>query len=158
MQNRSRSRSQRRNRSRSRSQRRNRSRTISRSHHRSRSRSLRRKRHGGSGAANPSTYSSAATYALASAGDANTQFKNVFVEPTAHRGNGLVGLEGQWVGGRRRRRRSRSKSISRTKSRSRTRSRSRKQKGGFWNQVISNALTPLALLTAQQTYPRKKRN
>ena len=143
------------NRRRSRSMTRSRSRSRSRSQHRSRSRSMRRQRHGGSGAASPSSYSSAPTYALSSAGDGNTQFKNVFVEPTAHRGNGLVGLQGQWVGGRRRKR---SRSRSRTRSRARTRTRSRTQKGGFWNQVISNALTPLTLLTAQQTFRKKRRN
>jgi hypothetical protein len=128
---------------------------------------MRRQRYGGAGAASPSSFSDASSYALATAGNGNMQFKNVFVEPTAHRGNGLVGLQGQWVGGRRRRRRrsitkkrskSRSRSMARTRSRQGGRTRSRKQKGGFWNQIISQALTPLALLTAQQTFRRKRKN
>lgn len=98
---------------------------------------------GGMHSASPSTYSSAATYALATAGDTNTQYNNVFdISKSNQPGNALVGLQGQTVGGRR-------------KSRRQSRSRSRSQKGGFWG-VINKALVPLGLLTMQQTYRRKK--
>ena len=108
---------------------------------------------GGMNSASPSTYSSAATYALATAGDANTQYNNVFdIGKNNHHGNGLVGLQGQTVGGRRR---SRSRSRSRSQSRGQSRSRSRSQKGGFWG-VINNALAPFSLLAMQQTFRRKK--
>ncbi len=101
---------------------------------------------GGMNSASPSTYSSAATYALATAGDANTQYNNVFeIGKNNHHGNGLVGLQGQTVGGRRR-----------SRSRSRSKSKSRSQKGGFLSSLINNALAPFSLLAMQQTFRRKK--
>ena len=100
---------------------------------------------GGTNYANPATYSSAATYALATAGNANTQYNNVFeIGKNNHHGNGLVGLQGQTVGGRRNR------------SMSKSKSKKRKQKGGFWGGLISTAITPFALLAMQQTFRRKK--
>jgi len=104
---------------------------------------------GGMNSASPDTYSSAATYALATAGDTNTQYNNVFdISRSNQPGNALVGLQGQTVGGRR-------KSRSQSKSRSRRRRRSRSQKGGLWG-VINKALVPFGLLAMQQTYRRKK--
>ena len=110
-------------------------------------RNSKRTRTGGINAANPASYSSAATYALASAGNSDTQYNNVFdIGKNNQQGNGLVGLQGQTVGGRRKR----------SSSRSRSRSRSRSQKGGFWGGLISNALAPFSLLAMQQSFRRKK--
>jgi hypothetical protein len=102
-----------------------------------------RTRKGGTGSASPSSYSSAASYALKTVGPANTQYDNVFdISKSNAPGNALVGLQGQTVGGRRRSRRSRG--------------RSRSQKGGLWGEIISTALAPFTLLAMQQSYRRKK--
>jgi hypothetical protein len=47
----------------------------------------------------------------------------------------IVGLNGQRAGGRR---------------------ASRKKKGGFWGQMINQAIVPFALFGMQQTYRRKR--
>jgi hypothetical protein len=108
-------------------------------------RNTKRTRKGGMDSANPSSYSDAASYALATAGPANTQWDNTFLSSRSQvPGNALVGLQGQTVGGRRKR------------SRSKSRSKSRSQKGGFWGGIISKALTPFTLFAIQQSYRRKK--
>ena len=110
-------------------------------------RNSKRTRKGGMNSASPSSYSSAATYALATAGNSDTQYNNVFdIGKNNQQGNGLIGLQGQTVGGRRKR----------SRSRSRSRRRSRSQKGGFWSGIISTALTPFSLVAMQQSYRRKK--
>jgi hypothetical protein len=102
---------------------------------------------GGMNSASPSSYSDAASYALATVGSGNTQYNNTFdISKSNVPGNALVGLQGQTVGGRRKRRRSRSMS----------RSRRRTQKGGFWGGIINNALAPFSLLAMQQSFRRKK--
>jgi hypothetical protein len=107
-------------------------------------RQSKRTRRGGTGSASPSSYSSAASYALETVGPANTQWGNTFdISKSNVPGNALVGLQGQTVGGRRSRSRSR-------------RSRSRTQKGGLWGEIISTALAPFTLLAMQQSYRRKK--
>jgi hypothetical protein len=99
---------------------------------------------GGMDSASPSSYSDAASYALATAGPGNTQWDNTFLSSRSQvPGNALVGLQGQTVGGRRR-------------SRSRRRSRRRSRKGGTLGGIISNALAPATLLAMQQSYKRKK--
>lgn len=99
---------------------------------------------GGMNSASPSSYSDAASYALKTAGPTAVQWDNVFKSSNNnHQGNGLVGLQGQRVGGGRR-----------SRSRSKSRSRRRSQKGGFFG-IISKALTPFTLLAMQQTYRRK---
>jgi hypothetical protein len=111
-------------------------------------RNSKRTRKGGMNSASPSSYSDAASYALATAGNTNTQYDNVFDQSRSHvPGNALVGLQGQTVGGRRRR--------SRSRSRSRSRTRSRSQKGGLLG-IISKALAPFSLLAMQQSFRRKK--
>ena len=113
-------------------------------------RQSKRTRRGGN-SANPASYSDAASYALATVGNSNTQYDNVFdISKSQVQGNALVGLQGQTVGGRR------SRGRSRGRSRSRSRSRSRKQKGGFFGGIISQALAPFTLLAMQQTFRRKK--
>ena len=115
-----------------------------------RKRNSKRTRKGGVNSASPSSYSDAASYALATAGNTNQQYANTFdIGKNNQQGNALVGLQGQTVGGIRRRSRSRSQ------SRSRSRGRSRSQKGGFWGGLISNALAPFSLLAMQQSFRRK---
>jgi hypothetical protein len=95
---------------------------------------------GGMDSANPSSYSDAASYALATAGPANAQWDNTFLSSRSNvPGNALVGLQGQTVGGRRR-----------------TRSQRRSRKGGVLGGIISNAIAPATLLAMQQSYKRKK--
>jgi hypothetical protein len=55
----------------------------------------------------------------------------------------LRGLQGQ-VAGRR-------------KMRTAQRNNTRKRKGGFWNQVINQAIVPFSILGLQQSYKSKKR-
>jgi hypothetical protein len=113
-------------------------------------RNSKRNRAGGTHSANPSAYSDAASYALATAGNSNTQYSNVFdIGKNNQQGNGLVGLQGQRVGG------GRSRGRGRSQGRSRGRKRSRSQKGGFWGGLISNALAPFSLLAMQQSFKRK---
>jgi len=104
---------------------------------------------GGMDSASPSSYSDAASYALATVGPGNTQYNNTFdISKSNVPGNALVGLQGQTVGGRRKR--------SRSVSKSRSRSRRKSQKGGFWGGIISQALTPFTLVAMQQSFRRKK--
>lgn len=141
-------------------------------------RNSKRTRKGGMNSASPSTYSDAASYALATAGSANTQYNNVFdIGINNQRGNGLIGLQGQTVGGgRSRRNQSRSRkggvlggiistaaapatllamqqSYKRKKG---GKGKRRSQKGGLWGGIISKALAPFTLLAMQQSYRRKK--
>jgi hypothetical protein len=112
-------------------------------------RNTKRTRKGGMDSASPSSYSDAASYALATVGTGNTQYNNTFdISKSRVPGNALVGLQGQTVGGRRKR--------SRSMSKSRSRSRSRSQKGGYWSGIISTALAPFTLLAMQQSFRRKK--
>ena len=111
--------------------------------YRTRSRSHRMK--GGS-------YSSASTYGMHVAGSGNQQYDRVFDQSGAYgkiQGNSFIGAQGQGVipssqiptgdqlaliqkAGRRRRR------------------------GGFFGEVVNQAVVPLAILGMQQTYRRKR--
>ena len=87
-----------------------------------RQRTYRHKKRGGSGAPNPSSYSSAATYGSAVNGTTDAQYNRVFNQsstPVQH-GNTIVGLQGQ-VAGRIR------------KSRRHSR---RHHRGGMWGQML----------------------
>jgi len=110
--------------------------------------SYRKHRKGGS-APDASSYSSAASYGVAVNGPLDSQIKNSLMSDGL---NGQsqsitsVGLQGQNVGippnqlmkgGRRHK----------TKS----------KRGGFWGQVINQAIVPFSILGMQQTYRRKKR-
>ena len=93
---------------------------------------------GGAGAPNPSSYSSAASYQMAVNGSANDQYNRVFdvAGPDgSNQSNAIVGLQGQRAGSRRRSR--------------------RHKKGGFWGEVINQAVVPLSLLAMQQRYGKK---
>ena len=113
---------------------------VHRRSHRRKSHKYGRKHRGGT-AANPSSYSSAATYGMAVNGSGDSQFMRVF-------GNGgnsniITGVQGQnatfppsvaqRAGGKR-----------------------RSKKGGFLGQVINQAIGPFGILGLQQTYRRKR--
>lgn len=109
--------------------------------YRKHSRKHSRKHRGGAGAADPSSYSSAATYMLKTVGTGNEQYNNVFSQsgPDANsQANVVVGLQGQRAGSRKRR------------------SHSRSKKGGFWSQIVNQAIVPFSILGLQQTYRRKR--
>ena len=109
-------------------------------HTRKRRHHSRRMRRGG--------YSDAASYMLDTVGNGNTQWSNVFMQgadnsnPSLTNSNAIRGLQGQIAGGKRRKSRA---------SRGR-----RTKKGGFWSEVVRQAVVPFALLGLQQTYGRKK--
>lgn len=94
-------------------------------------------------AASPSTYSDAASYMRATVGNSNEQYDNVFMSNKSNgSGNAIVGLQGQRAG----KKRTHSKSMNHTK----------KRKGGYWGQVINQAIVPFSLLGLQQNYGRKR--
>jgi hypothetical protein len=102
-----------------------------------------RKHRGGSNAPNPSSYSSASSYGMAVNGSGDSQFNRVF-------GNGgnsniITGLQGQNAG------------LPPTLAQ-RAGGKRRSKKGGFWGQVINQAVVPFGILGLQQTYRRKRHN
>ena len=108
-------------------------------------RGTRRHRRGGAGAADPSTYSSGASYGMAVNGSGDSQFNRVFSQtgPDARfPSNQSVGAQGQNLGY--------------SPSNSTQRGGSRKKKGGFWGHILNQALVPFSILGMQQTYRRKK--
>jgi hypothetical protein len=101
-----------------------------------RKRSNRRRGGAAAGAANPSTYDSASTYMRATVGTGNQQYDNVFESSkNSSNSNSIVGLQGQRAG---------------------KRGGTKKRRGGYWSQVINQAIIPFTLLGLQQTYRRKK--
>jgi hypothetical protein len=111
----------------------------------------RKHRKGGAGAADPSTYSSAATYGVAVNGNVNSQYNRVFSQtgPDAQfPSNQSVGVQGQNLGYPASNTQSLS-TIQKAGSR-------RRKRGGFWGQIINQALVPFGILGMQQTYRRKK--
>ena len=104
-----------------------------------RRRSSRRSYRGGAGAASPSSYSDAQSYMLATVGNENTQYNNVFDQSLNHSQSGsIVGLQGQQSGGRRGRGR---KGMS--------------KRGGSW---VTDAVVPAALLAGSYLYSRRRGN
>ena len=97
---------------------------------RSHSRSHRRRHRGGS-SANPSSYSSASGYGMAVNGTADDQFNRVM--NNGSNSNTIIGAQGQKAGGKR-----------------------RSKRGGFWGQVINQAIVPFGILGMQQTYNKRK--
>jgi hypothetical protein len=72
----------------------------------------------------------------AAVGTGNQQYNNVFESSkNATNSNSIVGLQGQRAG---------------------KRARTKKRRGGYWSQVINNAIIPFTLLGLQQTYRRKR--
>jgi hypothetical protein len=72
----------------------------------------------------------------ATVGTGNQQYNNVFESSkNSTNSNSIVGLQGQRAG---------------------KRGRTKKRRGGYWSQVINQAIVPFTLLGLQQTYRRKK--
>jgi hypothetical protein len=109
-------------------------------------RMTRKHKRGGAGAPDPSSYSSAATYGMAVNGTTNSQFERVFSQTgpdAAFPSNQSVGVQGQNVG---------------YSPSNAQKGGSRKKKGGFWGQILNQALVPFTLLGMQQTYRRKRQS
>ena len=86
-------------------------------------------------APSPSSYSSAATYQMASTGSGDSQYNRVFDingPGGSTQAGSIIGIQGQRAG-------------------------SRKRRGGFFGQVIGQAAVPLTILGMQQTYRRRGR-
>jgi len=113
------------------------SKILRRKHHRkSRHHSRRRKYHrGGANAPNPSQYSSASTYMESAVGSMKTQLNNVFGQNNNSQSNEIRGLQGQ-IGGK----------------------KNKTKRGGYWGQVVNQAVVPFALWGMQNRYNRHKRN
>ena len=114
--------------------------------HRRKSHRRGRKHRGGS-APNTSSYSSATTYGMAVNGTGNSQFDRVFSQTGMdgkYQSNTIVGVQGQNLGP--------SPSVAQ-----RAGGRRRSKKGGFWGEVINQAIVPFGILGLQQTYGRKRR-
>jgi hypothetical protein len=86
-------------------------------------------------------------YVLNKYGNMETQYANVFDQKAGISNSGFPGasnvirtLSGQVAGSRRNKN-----------------GGTRKKRGGFWGQLINQAIVPLGLLGFQQTYGRKKR-
>jgi hypothetical protein len=96
-------------------------------------------RRGGNQAASASSYSDGSSYMMHTVGDGSTQYDNVFMSDKSNSpGNTIVGLQGQKAGSKRGGGR-----------------RTKKRKGGYWGQVINQAIVPFTLLGLQQRYGRK---
>ena len=95
-------------------------------------------RRGGNQAASASSYSDGSSYMMHTVGNGPTQYDNVFMsDKNPSSSNTIVGLQGQKAGSQRGGR------------------RTKKRKGGYWGQVISQAIVPFSLLGLQQRYGRK---
>ena len=108
-----------------------------------------RRRHGrkhrGGSSANPSSYSSASTYGMAVNGSGDSQFNRVFSQSgmdSRSQSNTIVGVQGQNAG------------IPATSAQKA--GGKRNKKGGFWGQIINQAIVPFGILGLQQTYRRKR--
>jgi hypothetical protein len=117
----------------------------SRSHSRkSKKHTLGKKKRGGVGNAQSMVpnYGSASNYSLATVGEGNTQYQNVFGPGEMYpHSNALVSLDGRTLGGKRRKTRKHNK---------------RGKKGGFLSGVISQAIVPFSLLGMQQSFGKRK--
>ena len=110
----------------------------------------RRHRKGGAGSPDPSTYSSGAGYGVAVNGSVNSQFERTFSQTGpdgAFPSNQSVGVQGQNIGY--------PQQVNTSLVQKAGGSR-RKKKGGFWGQIINQALVPFSILGMQQTFRRKK--
>ncbi len=116
----------------------------------------RRNRHGGNSAASASSYSDGSSYMMATVGDGPTQYDNVFMSDKSNgsgNSNTIVGLQGQRAG---RGRKGGSQKGGRGLKGGSHKRRTKKSKGGYWGQVISQAIVPFSLLGLQQRYGRKR--
>ena len=124
------------------------SRRHSRRHrHSTRHRSISRRYKGGSG-----NYSSATTYGSYVNGSGDSQFNRVF-DQSADAGrqtNVIIGSQGQW---------SQPPNLPTSQNLSLVQSAGKRKsrRGGFFAEVINQAVVPVALLTMQQKYGRNKK-
>jgi hypothetical protein len=103
------------------------------------------RKHRGGSAPNPSSYSSASTYGMVVNGTGDSQFNRVFSQSgmdSKFQSNTIVGAQGQNLG------------LPPTVAQ-RAGGKRRSKKGGFWGQVINQAVVPFGILGLQQTYRRK---
>ena len=92
-----------------------------------------RRQRGGVNAPNPSSYTSASSWGSAVNGSGDSQFARTFEGPGS--GPGVdTSVQGNKVGG----------------------GKKRTKKGGFWGEIVSQALVPFSILGMQQTYKRNK--
>lgn len=106
------------------------------------------RKHRGGSAANPSSYSSASTYGMAVNGSGDSQFDRVFSQSgmdNRFQSNTIVGVQGQNLG------------LPPTVAQ-KAGGRRRSKKGGFWGEVINQAVVPFGILGLQQTYGKKRHN
>ena len=87
-----------------------------------------RRRHRGG-----SSYSSASSYGMSVNGSMNDQFDRVMNDGSSS--NTIIGAQGQRAGSRR-----------------------KSKRGGFWGQVINQAVVPFGILGMQQTYNKRNHN
>jgi hypothetical protein len=104
------------------------------------------RKHRGGSSANPSSYSSASTYGMAVNGSGDSQFNRVF-------GNGgnsniITGVQGQNAGI--------PATLAQKAGGKRSTSGKRNKKGGFWGEIINQAVVPFGILGLQQTYKGKR--
>ena len=115
------------------------------SYHRRKTHRRGRKHRGGS-APNPASYSSASTYGMAVNGTGDSQFDRVFSQSGMDgrfQSNTIVGAQGQNLG------------LPPTVAQ-KAGGRRRSKKGGFWGEVINQAVVPFGILGLQQTYGKKR--
>lgn len=124
--------------------------------------------------ASPSMYSDGQSYMLATVGQGDTQWNNVFASNKSDgAGNAIVGLEGQRAGGKRG---TRSKTHPGRKNYTTKKgdkvfhrnhhyvrksrkpyTHTKKRRGGDWGTVINRAIVPFGLWAMQNRYSRKGR-
>lgn len=104
------------------------------------------KKYRGGSAPNTSSYSSASTYGMAVNGTGDSQFDRVFSQSGMDgrfQSNTIVGAQGQNLG------------LPPTLAQ-KAGGKKRSKRGGFWGQVINQAVVPFGILGLQQTYRRKR--
>ena len=96
----------------------------------------------GSSGSSPAPYSDGASYVLSNYGNGNTQWDNVFVTGSKY-GNEIVNLNHPSMT---------QASVPQSGGKRRT------KKGGYWGQVLSQALVPFGLFAAQNKFSRRVRS
>jgi hypothetical protein len=109
------------------------------------------RKHRGGSSANPASYSSASTYGMAVNGSGDSQFNRVFSQSgmdSRSQSNTIVGVQGQNAGI--------PATLAQKAGGKRSTSGKRSKKGGFWGQIINQAVVPFGILGLQQTYKGKR--
>lgn len=97
-------------------------------------------------------YTSASTYGSYVNGSGDSQYNRVFDQTNTNQSNIIIGAQGQ---------NSQQAGIPSAQNLSLVQSagsrrRKRGKKGGFWGQIVNQALVPFSILGMQQTYRRKR--